>query len=89
MEDISGKFRTAVWLNRSRLEKTEFSKVQNKMPDKILIMIVAPAERPAWREIAASIMTECVNKMKDAKIVVWATVKSSIPGVEASTIIPA
>ena len=36
MEDISGKFRSAVWLNRSRFEKTEFSKVQNKIPDKIL-----------------------------------------------------
>ena len=62
---------------------------ENKIPEKILITIVAPAERPAWREIAASIITECVNRMKDAKIVVWATVKSSIPGVEASTIIPA
>ena len=62
--------------------------MQNKIPDKILIIIVAPADRPAWREMAASIMTECVNRIKDAKIVVCATVKFSIPGVEASTIIP-
>jgi hypothetical protein len=34
-------------------------------------------------------MTECVNRIKDAKIVVCDTVKFSIPGVEASNIIPA
>ena len=56
--DISGKLRTAVWPKSSKVEKIEFNNVQNKIPDKILIIIVAPADRPAWREIAASIMTE-------------------------------
>ena len=63
--------------------------MQNKIPDKILIIIVAPAERPACREIAASIITEWVKSIKDAKIVVCATVNYSIPGVDARTIIPA
>jgi len=56
--DISGRLRNAIWVKSSKFVKTKFSKVQNKIPAKILITIVAPAERPAWREIAASIIME-------------------------------
>ena len=50
---------------------------------------VTPTRRPALRVMAASTGRECANSMKDAMIVVCATLRDAADGVALSNIKPA